>query len=429
MAYNIPGISAATRNTDYFAVVDKLYKPSSGEKVFDINGRRILVKNPEALENFKDMAAFWHRFAEKIFFPIRSLLYQDPDSSIIKYKFDMIDLITEIEQNAHDKMRRRPANRDIDFSVLTFDDEYELFIGENPHNVFLDVFNEYEEDLKKFGPESEQIKTSIMNFKYELANAFQSIVAVYSYCLTQYGYNIYTPYKINNGKLDFTVMKSVFKLFLKIMCTNPFEDKDGYNDMVTDLICLDPYFMGTWVFRHMIEYSYDDNGEIRNAVTLLDPAFATKWNDYIIKEIDQDVEIPFSYDKEKLLADLLELEKSLKEEHEMWCLPENVVSPKLREVREKIKELEWDKEHKADLKQFTEEARKTSKYGEKNRTIAMLLLIFGGFFGAHKFYEGRIGMGILYCFTMGLFVIGLIIDFIVLFEMPEKYIPGQKYHK
>ncbi len=34
----------SSRNTEYFAVVDKLYKPNDGEKVFDIKGKLILVK-------------------------------------------------------------------------------------------------------------------------------------------------------------------------------------------------------------------------------------------------------------------------------------------------------------------------------------------------------------------------------------------------
>lgn len=427
MAENRTGTSVATRNNEYFAVVDKLYKPNGGEKVFDINGQRILVKNPEALENFKDMAAFWHTFADKIFFPLDYLLDQDPNSSIIQFKFDIIDLITEIDQNVHDKMRRRPAKRDIDFSILTFGNMYEQFFGESPRDALLGVFKEYEEDLKDFGPASEQIRKSIMTFSLNLANTFQRIVAVYSFCLNEYGYNIFTPYKIHNGDFDYSGSASIYKLFLKVWYTNPLEE--GYNDMVTDLICLDPYFMGTWVFRHMLDCTYDNNGEIHNAVSIIDPAFAANWNDYLITIIDRGVNIPNSRDKDKLMADLVSLKKSLEFEHLSWGLPENVVSPKLQEVRSKIDELNSEKNHEAELKQFTEEARKTSKYGEKSRSTAMLLLIFGGLFGAHKFYEGKIGMGILYFFTAGLYFIGLIIDFIVLFEMPEKYIPGQKYHK
>lgn len=57
----------------------------------------------------------------------------------------------------------------------------------------------------------------------------------------------------------------------------------------------------------------------------------------------------------------------------------------------------------------------------KNKWVAVLLCFFLGFFGAHKFYEGKIGMGILYLFTGGLFGIGAIIDFIVLLFKPNPY--------
>ncbi|MFR8462077.1 MAG: TM2 domain-containing protein [Ruthenibacterium lactatiformans] len=36
-----------------------------------------------------------------------------------------------------------------------------------------------------------------------------------------------------------------------------------------------------------------------------------------------------------------------------------------------------------------------------------------GYFGAHKFYEGKVGMGVLYLFTLGLFGIGWFVDLIV----------------
>ncbi len=43
---------------------------------------------------------------------------------------------------------------------------------------------------------------------------------------------------------------------------------------------------------------------------------------------------------------------------------------------------------------------------EKKKSTALLLCIFLGFFGIHYFYVGRIGMGLLYFFTAGLFGIG-----------------------
>lgn len=58
---------------------------------------------------------------------------------------------------------------------------------------------------------------------------------------------------------------------------------------------------------------------------------------------------------------------------------------------------------------------------EKNKWVALLLCFFLGVLGGHKFYEGKIGMGILYLFTVGLFGIGVIIDFIILLFKPNPY--------
>lgn len=58
---------------------------------------------------------------------------------------------------------------------------------------------------------------------------------------------------------------------------------------------------------------------------------------------------------------------------------------------------------------------------EKNKWIAFLLCLFLGGIGAHKFYEGRIGMGILYIFTLGLFGIGWLVDLIALLCKPNPY--------
>jgi len=57
----------------------------------------------------------------------------------------------------------------------------------------------------------------------------------------------------------------------------------------------------------------------------------------------------------------------------------------------------------------------------KNKWTAILLCIFLGYFGGHKFYEGKVMMGIIYIFTVGLFMIGVIIDFFVLLGKPNPY--------
>ncbi len=57
----------------------------------------------------------------------------------------------------------------------------------------------------------------------------------------------------------------------------------------------------------------------------------------------------------------------------------------------------------------------------KDKWTALLLCFFLGFLGIHKFYEGKIDMGVLYIFTLGLFGIGALIDFIVLLFKPNPY--------
>lgn len=57
----------------------------------------------------------------------------------------------------------------------------------------------------------------------------------------------------------------------------------------------------------------------------------------------------------------------------------------------------------------------------KNKWIAFFLCVFLGYFGAHKFYEGKAGSGILYLFTFGLFGIGWVIDCITLLFKPNPY--------
>ena len=58
---------------------------------------------------------------------------------------------------------------------------------------------------------------------------------------------------------------------------------------------------------------------------------------------------------------------------------------------------------------------------ERNKWVAFLLCLFLGYLGAHKFYEGKVGMGILYIFTVGLFGIGWFIDCITLLCKPNPY--------
>lgn len=57
----------------------------------------------------------------------------------------------------------------------------------------------------------------------------------------------------------------------------------------------------------------------------------------------------------------------------------------------------------------------------KNRLISFLLCLFLGFLGAHKFYEGKTGMGVLYILTLGIFGVGIVVDLIIILSKPNSY--------
>lgn len=59
---------------------------------------------------------------------------------------------------------------------------------------------------------------------------------------------------------------------------------------------------------------------------------------------------------------------------------------------------------------------------ELRRTNGLLWLSdFLGFFGGHKFYEGKIGIGGLSLFTCGLCEIGVVVDWVIIFTKPNPY--------
>ncbi len=89
------------------------------------------------------------------------------------------------------------------------------------------------------------------------------------------------------------------------------------------------------------------------------------------------------------------------------------------------------------IKQAWEENRNTNESSDKtgwnvappsiikskriDKNVALLLCIFLGYLGMHKFYEGKVGMGILYIFTMGLFGIGWVLDIIIIAGKTNPY--------
>lgn len=64
---------------------------------------------------------------------------------------------------------------------------------------------------------------------------------------------------------------------------------------------------------------------------------------------------------------------------------------------------------------------KNSHKKRVDKNLSLLLCVFFGYFGAHKFYEGDFKMGIVYLLTMGLFGFGWIIDIIIIAKKENPY--------
>lgn len=63
---------------------------------------------------------------------------------------------------------------------------------------------------------------------------------------------------------------------------------------------------------------------------------------------------------------------------------------------------------------------------KKSRLVAGLLCFFLGALGIHRFYVGKIGTGIIWLLTGGLFGIGWLIDFIMILVGAFKDKSGNK---
>lgn len=108
----------------------------------------------------------------------------------------------------------------------------------------------------------------------------------------------------------------------------------------------------------------------------------------------------------------------MEEKHETKALA-------LKEERVYIGEVEESKEEiKEDSNTYN--TYNTYVYNEYkgrkvNKLTALLLCIFLGYFGIHRFYEGKVATGILYLFTGGLFALGWIYDIVRIAMKPDPY--------
>lgn len=59
----------------------------------------------------------------------------------------------------------------------------------------------------------------------------------------------------------------------------------------------------------------------------------------------------------------------------------------------------------------------------KSKWAASFLCLFFGVLGIHKFYEGRVLLGIVYLLTLGLCGVGVVIDLVILLFKPNPYYP------
>lgn len=127
------------------------------------------------------------------------------------------------------------------------------------------------------------------------------------------------------------------------------------------------------------------------------------------KHLKEEEERLKNVEKELALMQIKETEKRLKDEEER--------------IKRAQKELALVQSRNIAVQQNAQAqaAAASGNQKPKNKWCALILLILLGWLGVHKFYEGKIVLGVVYILTRGLFFIGVIVDLALILRKPTTY--------
>lgn len=92
-----------------------------------------------------------------------------------------------------------------------------------------------------------------------------------------------------------------------------------------------------------------------------------------------------------------------------------------KEYKEKVYEEKQQERNHNNVEDFVYQTMGYEKIGPFNKWITLLLCIFLGIFGAHKFYERKYTIGLLYLVTGGFCFLGVILDIYLILQKPTEY--------